>query len=124
MADWLSVNSASRKAGVSDRTIRNWIAKGKITAKKERGQWLIDPDSLSEIGNEVFQIDGKSERGSNSETLISVPLERYEGLITRLAQLEAENASYKTMLESSEMKQERQKEPFWRRWFRRNRGRA
>ena len=99
---------ASRKVGVSDRTIRNWIAKGKIIGKKERGQWLIDLDSFSEIGNDGFQIDGKLERGLDSETLISVPLERYKGLITRLAQVEAENASYKKMLESSEMKQKRQ----------------
>jgi excisionase family DNA binding protein len=107
--DWLSVRLASRKAGVSDRTIRNWIAKGKLQAKKEGGQWLIDPMSLSEIGNEGFQQVGKLERGSDSETLISVPLERYEGLITRLTQLEAENSKYKLMLESSEMKQERRR---------------
>jgi hypothetical protein len=117
MSEWITVLMASRKAGVSDRTIRNWIAKGKIIAKKERSQWLIDPDSLTEIGNDGFQIDGKLERKSDSETLISVSLERYEGLITRLAQLEAENASYRMMLESTEQKQQRQKEPFWRRWL-------
>jgi hypothetical protein len=44
----------------------------KIIAKKERGQWLIDTDSLSEIGNEGFQINGKSERGSESETKMEV----------------------------------------------------
>lgn len=120
MADWLSVQSASRKAGVSDRTIRNWIAKGKIQAKKERGQWLIDPGSLAEIGNEGFQVNGKSERETDLETLISVPLERYEGLITRLAQLEAENNNYKRMLESAEMKQEKRRGSWWSRLFKRH----
>lgn len=113
MSEWITVNSASRKAGVSDRTIRNWIAKGKLQAKKEHGQWLIDPDSLSEIGNESFQIDGKSERGSSTENMISVPLERYEGLITRLAQLEAENTNYKKMLEAPK---ERRRGWFSRLW--------
>lgn len=108
MADWITVQSASRKAGVSDRTIRNWIAKGRITAKKERGIWLIDPDSLTEIGKEDFQHNGKAE----AETVISVPLERYEGLITRLAQLEVENQKYRLMLEAP-----KKKEPFWRRWL-------
>lgn len=107
MEDWLSVQSASRKADVSDRTIRNWIAKGKIQAKKEHGQWFIDPDSLAEIGKRNFRQAGKLETELTPETLISVPLERYEGLITRLAQLEAENAQYKSMLESSEMKRKR-----------------
>jgi len=104
MSEWITVLLASRKAHVSDRTIRNWIKNGKLIAKKERGQWLIDPASFAEIGNDDFQTDGNAERVSNTETLISVPLERYEGLITRLAQLEAENTNYRTMLESSEMK--------------------
>jgi len=55
MSEWITVMLANRKAGVSDRTIRNWIAKGKLQAKKERGQWPIDPDSLTEIGNENFR---------------------------------------------------------------------
>lgn len=106
---WLSVNVASRKAGVSDRTIRNWIAKGKVSAKKEGGQWFIDPDSLSEIGNKGFQKVGKTE----SETMISVPLERYEGLITRLAQVEVENTQYRKMLEAP-----KERRGWWSRLFR------
>lgn len=96
MSEWLNVLSASRKAHVSDRTIRNWIKSGKLVAKKEKGIWLIDPDSMSEIGNDDFRDKGKSE----DEIMISVPLYRYESLITRLAQLESENQDYRLMLQA------------------------
>jgi len=122
LAEWLTVSVASRKAGVSDRTIRNWITKGNIQAKKEGGKWLIDPSSLSEIGNDYFQQVGKSEKVIGSETLISVPLERYEGLITRLTQLESENMQYRKMLESAEMK--RKKRSWWSRLRHRDKGEA
>jgi hypothetical protein len=39
-----------------------------------------------------------------------VPLEQYEALITRLAQLEAENDQYKRLLEDK-------RRPWYRRWF-------
>lgn len=128
MAEWITVSGASRKANVSDRTIRNWIAKGKIVGKKEKGQWLIDEDSLSEIGKAISDAGGKSER---VET-VSVPLEHYDGLTTRLGQLEAENNQYRLMLKAhddegdklqKEMKElkeelERYKQPWYRRWRR------
>ena len=107
LPEWITVKSASRKVGVSDRTIRNWIAKGKLSAKKKGNRWLIDESSLSEGGEET----GKniSEEVGRSET-ISVPLERYEALITRLAQLEAENEQFRRLLEDK-------RRPFWRRIF-------
>jgi hypothetical protein len=104
MADWITVSMASRQTGIAERTIRDWITKGKVTAKKEKGRWLIDPDSLSAVGKAIANESAISAK----ESMISVPLERYEGLITRLAQLEAENTEYKKMLESSEMKRRRQ----------------
>jgi len=100
MTDWLSVNSASRQTGIAERTIRDWITKGKVIAKKEKGRWLIDPDSLSAIGKDIANESAISAK----ENMISVPLERYEGLITRLAQLEADNANYKKMLEAPKAK--------------------
>lgn len=113
MTEWLSVSMASRQTGIAERTIRDWITKGKVTAKKEKGRWLIDPDSLSAIGKAIANDSAISAK----ENMISVSLERYEGLITRLAQVEAENANYKKMLESADQKKQRPKEPFWHRWF-------
>ncbi len=96
MAEWITVSTASRKSDVSDRTIRNWIAKGSLIAKKEKGQWLIDDSSLSEIGTIISDDNGKSERAKT----VSVPLEHYDGLTTRLGQLEAENSQYRLMLKA------------------------
>ena len=48
-----TLKTASRKAGVSDRTIRNWIAKGKLIAKKEGSRWFVDDSSLGKVGNIV-----------------------------------------------------------------------
>jgi hypothetical protein len=107
MTNWIDVSTASRKTNVSDRTIRNWITKGKLIAKKEKGVWLIDESSLQEKGNQFSELNGKAEPGN----LISVPLQRYEALITRLAQLENENSQYRKMLEAHE--------PLWKRIFHR-----
>lgn len=104
MADWITVSMASRQTDIAERTIRDWITKGKVTAKKEKGRWLIDPDSLSAVGKAIANESAISAK----ENMISIPLERYEGLITRLAQQEVEIANYKLMLESAEMKQNRQ----------------
>lgn len=103
MTEWVTVATASRQTGIADRTIRHWITKGKVIAKKEKGRWLIDSDSLSAVGNDIADDSARLAK----EAMISVPLERYEGLITRLAQLEAENDNYKRILESAEMKQKR-----------------
>lgn len=143
LPEWITVTAASRKAGVSDRTIRNWIDKGRIVAKKEKGRWLVDESGLAEIGKDVSDVSGKSE----SPETIPVPLEHYDGLMTRLGQLEAENRQYRLMLEAHDSKLEqsesekeqakadleaREKEiaelrgelahyqqPFYRRWFKR-----
>jgi len=115
MAEWITVTLASRQTGIAERTIRHWITKGKVTAKKEKGRWLIDSDSLSDVGKAIADGSAKSARVD----MISVPLERYEGLITRLAQLEAENTQYKKMLESTEMKRKRVR-GWFSRFFRRS----
>jgi len=112
MGQWLSVKLASRQAGIAERTIRHWITKGKLIAKKERGQWLIDPDSLADIGKSI----AKDSANLAKKETITMSIDRYDGLITRLAQLEAENANYRKMLESSEMK--RKRGAWWRFWER------
>lgn len=107
MPNWITVSAASRQLGIAERTVRHWIHRGKLTAKKEGGRWLIDEDSIGKAGNSVAE---SSARSANPESVITVPLERYEALITRLAQLESENESYRRLLEDK-------RKPWWRRWF-------
>ena len=108
MTEWLTVSEASRQLDIAERTVRHWITKDKLSAKKESGRWLIDPESIRPVGNDVAE----SSASPAKQTTIAVPLERYEGLITRVAQLEAENQEYRLMLED-------QRRSWWRRWFRR-----
>lgn len=35
MTDWITVTAAARQLGIAERTVRDRIAKGSITAKKE-----------------------------------------------------------------------------------------
>ena len=106
LPEWINVKKASRQIGIAERTVRHWIHTDKLTAKKEGGKWLIDESSLSAIGKAHAEESAK-------ETTIAVPLERYEALITRLAQLEVENSQYRKLLEAP------RRRPFWQRWFRR-----
>lgn len=56
MSEHISVNEAAEMAGVSERTIRRWVANGYIAGQKIRGssgdEWRIDPDSLNEYLHE------------------------------------------------------------------------
>jgi len=109
MAEWITVSAASRQLGIAERTVRHRIRQGKLSAKKEGGRWLIDEDSIGKLGKSLADDSARSARSAT----IAVPLERYEALITRLAQLEAENDQYKRLLEHHQ-------EPWWRRWFRKD----
>lgn len=106
MPEWITVAEASRQLNIAERTVRDRIAKGKLSAKKEGNRWFIDADSLRQSGNADA---GGSATAANPGT-IAVPLERYEALITRVAQLEAENQEYRLMLEDK-------RRPWWRRVF-------
>ncbi len=94
----------------------------------------IDADTIKGTTPGKPTANGKvvSEESASSAT-VSVPLDHYDGLTTRLGQLEAENTQYRKMLvahedETSsyqdEVKQlkeqlEYYRQPFWRRWRKR-----
>lgn len=50
MADLLTIRAAARAAGVDDRTVRRWIATGRITATVTPAGKRIDPAELLRIG--------------------------------------------------------------------------
>lgn len=51
MFDWISVQDAARKLGISERQVRNWIRQGKLQADKNGGMWHIYNFSEAVNGN-------------------------------------------------------------------------
>ena len=45
----IDTTEASRLVGVSPDTVRKWIKRGKIRARKVEGRWLIERDSLPDV---------------------------------------------------------------------------
>ena len=109
----MTVSTAARQLGIAERTVRDRIRKGKLTARKEGGFWLIDPESIGNVGN----VSAGASATSATPSTIAVPLERYEALVTRLAQLEVENQQYRALLEDK-----RRPDTWWRRVFKRKPG--
>ena len=112
MPEWITVSEASRQLGIAERTVRDRIRKGKLSARKEGNRWLIDAATLRQSGNDIAEPSATSAAtAAIPKGSINVPLERYEALITRLAQLEVENQEYRLMLE------DKRRRPWWRRIF-------
>jgi excisionase family DNA binding protein len=49
MSSVLSARAAAARRGVSDRTIRRWIASGRLKADKAAGEFLIDLEDLDAL---------------------------------------------------------------------------
>ncbi|MDX1885361.1 helix-turn-helix domain-containing protein [Mycolicibacterium sp. 120270] len=43
---WLTTSEAARQANVTDRSIRRWIAEGRLPATRHGGRWLIHRNAL------------------------------------------------------------------------------
>ena len=99
MPEWITVSAASRQLGIAERTVRDRIRKGKLSARKEGNRWLNDAATLRQCGNGIAEPSATSAATAAIPGSINVPLERYEALITRVAQLEVENQEYRLMLE-------------------------
>ena len=71
MSDWVSVTEAAVMAGVSERTVRRWIKRGRLTSAR-RGQALLVPvDSVAALGGRsdgpVADMADRSDNGSVTE---------------------------------------------------------
>ena len=93
MAEWITVSTASRRLNVAERTVRHYISESKLIAKKEKGKWLIDDDSIGKL------LAADSATPASAST-IAVPVEHYDGLTIRVGQLQAENDNYRRMLQA------------------------
>lgn len=88
---------ASQMAGKSERTIRLWIASGKLQAVKVDGEWAIDTRELARVAGGR----GRSLPARLPATLPEVPPE-VESLSARIEILERELASVKVRLRALE----------------------
>jgi excisionase family DNA binding protein len=74
MAAYLSARQAADLCGVSERTIRNWIASGKLSAEKSAGTFRIDRDQLEAIAAADAHISAGAERnGADSANIPQTP---------------------------------------------------
>jgi len=112
MPEWIDVKTAARRLDIAERTVRDRIRKGKLIAKKEGNHWLVDAASIGNIGGNETAMPA-AESAITGNDMITIPLDRYEGLLTKLGQMQAENESYRLALEAHE-----EKRGWWKRIFR------
>jgi hypothetical protein len=69
MAEWVTTSEASQQTSYAHEHL-NWLArKGKITARKSAGVWLIDLNSLKEYEKQMQEL-GKGKHNPKREDSI------------------------------------------------------
>ena len=53
MKGWITVAEASKRLDISERSVRTWIAEGKLNARKQGRKWLILEESIGNYGGGV-----------------------------------------------------------------------
>src|SRR5215210_4822059 len=66
MSPVLSARAAAARRGVSDRTIRRWIASGRLKADKVAGEFLIDLEELDALTGHAAAAAAAPRRGPDS----------------------------------------------------------
>ena len=85
----LDTKETSRLLGVSTDTIRKWIKRGKIRARKVEGRWMIERDSLPEMSR--TKQDSVQDR--DGTTVLSERDRHIVELENRIRELEKDKAS-------------------------------
>lgn len=124
MQDDLHTKEVMEILGVSRRTVQTWVKSGKLAVKKDaQGRNIFtstDIESMRRTMQEPCEVASTwSDPAVISFTFnpvkqVIIDVERYEGLLTRLAQLEVERRS----LQEKVLQLEDKRPPWWRRLFR------
>jgi len=122
----MTIQMASQRIGKSETTIRRWIKSGKLSATIVDGVYDISEDSILAYSNDQSM---NSQPEGVDKALIDQLRSENEYLKERIQELEQarERADLITMqltrqLEQSQRMLEAHKEPFWKRWLRKERG--
>jgi len=141
MADlWLTVKQAAQELGISPRTVREWLRRGKLVGKKVRGkrcrEWRVSADSVRRNKSARDAARGIQDAESDPSGRGNELAALVESLLAEIRSLREENAEYRQHLERLTMEieelrerllpalppgEERQEEadrlPWWRRLF-------
>lgn len=131
--EWQTIAELAAELGVSDRTVRRRIESGEYEAKKEGRKILVKVDKPDTEGVTMADMVSKDEfvdvlRGQVAD--LKAQLQQKDGQIEALHEelSQAREQSNTIILqltrqvEQSQRLLEYHREPFWRRWFRRERG--
>ena len=121
--EWITVAEAARRCRRSDRRIREWIAEGKIDAKKQGRKWIISAEDLQRF-SELSSVKPPYEK-DDKDKLIEQLQKENEFLREELS--EASRRSDTIILQFTQQLQSQQKlledmrqeqhTPFWKKWF-------
>ena len=111
---WLTVKQAAQELGISPRTVRQWLRRGKLVGKKVRGkrcrEWRVSADSVRRNKSARDAARGiqdaesaPSGRGNELAALV-------ESLLAEIRSLREENAEYRQHLERLTMEIEELRE--------------
>ncbi len=87
---YLSVESAAERVQKSTKTIRRWIASGRLRAEQQGHAYAIDPVDLEAALNaEALQLNGSLNGNSNGKTMLAELDERLAAKLPGRAQIRA-----------------------------------
>lgn len=121
----MTIQETCQRIGKSESTIRRWLKTGKLTAKLIDGVYDIPEDAINRLVNGYPNDKASEQQSEGNEQVIIKRLEaENEYLKERIQELEDARERADTIslqltrqLEQSQRMLEAHKEPFWRRWF-------
>lgn len=86
----LTIQEVARQLNVSERTVHRYLHKGLLGAKKVEGKVYISQDSVRHFDSAKAALVDTMVTSFDPLHHVILPRQEYQGLLTRLSQLEAE----------------------------------
>ena len=109
MTDWISVKEAAKIKNCTPANINYYIKQGKVEAIKEKGRWLINPESLNlkQTFNKDFEV---------FETL-KVQLQEKDKQIALLQEQLGQSQQLLAMEKQEKIQLLSDSRPWYKKWF-------